>query len=220
MRIAITGAAGLVGQNLIARLKRRGPYEIVAIDKHPANTRTLRELHPDVSVVEADMAERGPWVAALKGVDAIVVGHAQIGGLVQDEFTRNNQLATDRLLEALAAQRDLYVVHISSSVVNSVAVDFYTETKKAQEAMVLAAGFSALVLRPTLMFGWFDRKHLGWLARFMQRAPVFPVPGNGQLYGSRFMSGISATLSSPHWNAERAAAPTTLAARSTSPIST
>ena len=23
------------------------------------------------------------------------------------------------------------------------------------------------------MFGWFDRKHLGWLARFMQRARYF-----------------------------------------------
>jgi nucleoside-diphosphate-sugar epimerase len=30
------------------------------------------------------------------------------------------------------------------------------------------------------MFGWFDRKHLGWLARFMKRAPVFPVPGSGK----------------------------------------
>jgi nucleoside-diphosphate-sugar epimerase len=30
------------------------------------------------------------------------------------------------------------------------------------------------------MFGWFDRKHLGWLARFMQRVPVFPIPGSGR----------------------------------------
>jgi nucleoside-diphosphate-sugar epimerase len=30
------------------------------------------------------------------------------------------------------------------------------------------------------MFGWFDRKHIGWLARFMQRIPIFPVPGNGR----------------------------------------
>jgi len=30
------------------------------------------------------------------------------------------------------------------------------------------------------MFGWFDRKHVGWLARFMQRAPVFPIPGSGR----------------------------------------
>jgi nucleoside-diphosphate-sugar epimerase len=36
-----------------------------------------------------------------------------------------------------------------------------------------------MVLRPTLMFGWFDRKHLGWLSRFMKKSPIFPVPGHG-----------------------------------------
>ena len=73
-----------------------------------------------------------------------------------------------------------YVVNISSSVVNSLAVDNYTETKKAQEQVVLASALPQIVLRPTLMFGWFDRKHVGWLARFMQRAPVFPIPGSGR----------------------------------------
>ena len=29
------------------------------------------------------------------------------------------------------------------------------------------------------MFGWFDRKHLGWLARFMKKVPIFPIPGKG-----------------------------------------
>ena len=56
-----------------------------------------------------------------------------------------------------------------------------------------------MVLRPTLMFGWFDRKHLGWLARFMQRAPVFPVPGHGRylrqpLYAGDFCAVIAACL--------------------------
>lgn len=30
------------------------------------------------------------------------------------------------------------------------------------------------------MFGWFDRKHLGWLSRFMKRVPIFPIPGHGR----------------------------------------
>lgn len=200
MKIAVTGAAGLVGQNLIARLKRRAAgHSIVAIDKHPANTRILRELHPDITVVEADIAEPGAWQASLAGVDAVVVGHAQIGGLVEAEFTRNNIVASERLMEALAGQRDVHLVHISSSVVNSAARDWYTETKKAQEKLVLAAGHPTIVLRPTLMFGWFDRKHLGWLARFMQRAPVFPIPGDGQfirqpLYAGDFCDIIIASL--------------------------
>jgi len=60
------------------------------------------------------------------------------------------------------------------------AVDFYTETKKAQEKLVRESGVPHCVLRPTLMFGWFDRKHLGWLSRFMQQVPIFPIPGSGR----------------------------------------
>ncbi len=108
---------------------------------------------------------------------------------MEAEFTSNNLVATERLLEAVAARGGCHLVHISSSVVNSVAVDYYTETKKAQEAMVLASGNPVVVLRPTLMFGWFDRKHLGWLARFMQRAPVFPIPGNGRYLRQPLFAG-------------------------------
>jgi uncharacterized protein YbjT (DUF2867 family) len=49
------------------------------------------------------------------------------------------------------------------------------------------------------MFGWFDRKHLGWLARFMQRTPVFPIPGDGRfprqpLYAGDFCDIIMACI--------------------------
>jgi nucleoside-diphosphate-sugar epimerase len=65
--------------------------------------------------------------------------------------------------------------------------------------LVAAAGFKHIVLRPTLMFGWFDRKHLGWLARFMSRVPIFPVPGSGQylrqpLYVGDFCDIIIASI--------------------------
>ena len=180
MKILVTGAAGLVGQNLIARLKTRSDLSIVALDKHPANTAILRRLHPEVEVIEADLAVDEGWETALDDVDVVVIGHAQIGGLVEAEFYRNNVDATQRLLDAIAARGGRRLVHISSSVVNSRAVDWYTESKKAQEQLVLASGNPVVVLRPTLMFGWFDRKHLGWLSRFMHRTPVFPIPGNGR----------------------------------------
>jgi nucleoside-diphosphate-sugar epimerase len=120
------------------------------------------------------------WQSALAGCDTLVIGHAQIGGLDSSEFVRNNVQATERLLEAAIQNRVPYLVNISSSVVNSMAVDDYTETKKAQEALIAASGIKQVILRPTLMFGWFDRKHLGWLGRFMQRTAVFPVPGTGR----------------------------------------
>jgi nucleoside-diphosphate-sugar epimerase len=187
-KIAITGAAGLVGQNLIPRLKARGYREIVAIDKHPANTALLRQLHPEVTVVEADLAGEGDWQRSIAGVDVIVICHAQIGGLDRAAYARNNIEATERLLAAVA-RPDVYLVHVSSSVVKSMAKDDYVWSKEAQEKLVLASGFSAIVLRPTLMFGWFDRKHLGWLARFMQRMPLFPIPGDGRYLRQPLFAG-------------------------------
>jgi nucleoside-diphosphate-sugar epimerase len=72
-------------------------------------------------------------------------------------------------------------------------------SKDAQEKLVVGSGLPAVVLRPTLMFGWFDRKHLGWLARFMQKAPLFPIPGSGRylrqpLYAGDFCDIIMACI--------------------------
>ena len=179
-KIVITGAAGLVGQNLVPRLKARGYGNITCIDKNPTNTAKLRELHPDVIAIEADLAVPGEWSEALAGCDVLVCNHAQIGALTYAPFRANNIDATEHLLTAAKLHALPYIVHLSSSVINSQARDFYTESKRAQEQLVVDSAIPCCILRPTLMFGWFDRKHLGWLARFMQRLPVFPIPGNGR----------------------------------------
>jgi nucleoside-diphosphate-sugar epimerase len=201
-KIIVTGGAGLVGQNLIERLTTRGYSHIVAIDKHPANTATLARLNPDVEVIEADLARAGTWEGEFVGADTLILNHAQIGALEEKPFLDNNVVATENVIAATRRSSIPHVVHISSSVVNSMARDFYTQSKKAQEKLVIEGGLSACVLRPTLMFGWFDRKHLGWLARFMQRAPVFPVPGDGRylrqpLYVGDFCNIIISCIERP-----------------------
>ena len=198
-KIVVTGAAGLVGQNLIVRLKQRGYGTLVGIDKHPLNTPVLRRLHPDVEVIQADLAHDDGWQQSLAGARTLIVAHAQIGGEDPKEFEDNNVLATRRLMAAAEAAGIRHIVHLSSSVVNSAAVDWYTESKKAQEQIVLDGSIPTVVLRPTLMFGWFDRKHLGWLARFMNRVPVFPIPGDGKfrrqpLYAGDFCNVIIACI--------------------------
>jgi nucleoside-diphosphate-sugar epimerase len=198
-KIVVTGAAGLMGQNLVPRLKSNGYTNIVAIDKHPTNMEVLKRFHPDVTALHVDLATDTGWEQELAGCEALVIGHAQIGGPNAAEFVRNNVDATRRLLDAAVQYKVPYLVNISSSVVNSMAIDNYTETKKAQEALVLSSGIPQVVLRPTLMFGWFDRKHLGWLARFMQRVPVFPIPGSGKylrqpLYAGDFCDIIMSSV--------------------------
>jgi len=177
--ILITGAAGLVGHNLISRIKTKKLGQIIGIDKHPINSKILARLHPDIQIVEADLAIQGSWESAFSGVDCLVINHAQIGGVDEKLFIDNNVTATENVLNAASKYGVRQIIHISSSVVNSRANDFYTDTKKMQEKLVVESGLPVCVLRPTLMFGLFDRKHLGWLARFMRKMPVFPIPGNG-----------------------------------------
>lgn len=179
-RVVITGAAGLVGQNLVLMLRERGYGDIVAVDKHAGNLEVLRGLVPEARIVVGDLAEPGEWEGLFDPETIVVVLHAQITGKHAEPFVRNNLAATGRLLAALRARGVRFVVHVSSSVVNSVADDDYTRTKVEQEAMVRSAGLPHCVLRPTLMFGWFDPKHLGWLSRFMEKTPVFPIPGDGR----------------------------------------
>ncbi|MBB3542456.1 NAD-dependent epimerase/dehydratase family protein [Rhizobium sp. BK399] len=199
-KIIITGAAGLAGQNLIARLKDKPGLKIVGIDKHPTNTALLRRMHPEIEVIEADLANPGAWSEALAGADALVLNQAQIGGLVEREFIDNNVTATKCIVAAMREHKTPYFVHISSSVVNSKADDFYTRTKTTQEQFIdTVDDIPHVVLRPTLMFGWFDRKHLGWLRRFMDRASVFPIPSDGKfirqpLYVGDFAAIIASSL--------------------------
>lgn len=179
-KVVLTGAAGLVGQNLVPMLREAGYTNLVAIDKHGHNLRLLEHLNPRVRIVEADLANRGDWEGEFEGCSTAVVLHAQITGKTADPFVRNNIEASQLVYGAIASHQVPYTVHISSSVVNSLADDDYTNTKKAQEKLFLESSLAGCVLRPTLMYGWFDPKHFGWLARFMEKAPVFPIPGHGR----------------------------------------
>jgi nucleoside-diphosphate-sugar epimerase len=48
-KIILPGGAGLVGQNLIVRLKARGYRDIIVLDKHRANLEVVRSLHPEIA---------------------------------------------------------------------------------------------------------------------------------------------------------------------------
>lgn len=179
-KIILPGGAGLVGQNLIVRLKNKGYSNLVVIDKHKTNLDILRKMHPDVKAIYADLAESGEWQNHFENAAVVVMLQAQIGSKDIKDFESNNVTSTQLILDTIKKFNVSYLVHISSSVVESSANDFYTNSKKEQERIVLESGIPCPILRPTLMFGWFDRKHLGWLSRFLQKMPVFPIPGSGR----------------------------------------
>jgi nucleoside-diphosphate-sugar epimerase len=179
-KIILCGGAGLVGQNLAHILINNGYSNITVIDKNKNNLSILKNLHPKIVDINADLSIQGEWEISFKGADIVVMLQAQIGGKDYADFQANSLNSTRNILENYKKYKLERLIHISSSVVNSLAEDFYSQTKKQQELLVHDSGISCPILRPTLMFGWFDRKHLGWLSRFMMKVPIFPIPGKGK----------------------------------------
>jgi len=151
-KVVITGAAGLVGQNLLVELKSQGYTHLVAIRQartQPGSpcagcTPTSKRSAP-ISPIPAT-GHKPSWMPTVWWQL-----HAQITGKHAALFTRNNIEATRQVIDACRRHQVKYLVHVSSSVVNSVATDDYTETKKAQEALVASSGLPHCVLRPTLI---------------------------------------------------------------------
>ncbi|MFN6338301.1 MAG: NAD-dependent epimerase/dehydratase family protein [Cyanobacteriota bacterium] len=183
MKVFLPGGAGLVGLNLIALLRERHPdWRLLVVDKKSEAVAIGRQLFPEVVFLQEDLTlvTGMEWPRAIRDCEACVMLQAEIGNTDPSQFERNNVRSTEVVLDQLRDTAIHRLVHISSSVVNSVATDLYTQTKRRQEEIVRARWPNAVVLRPTLMFGWFDRKHLGWLARFMRKSPLFPIPGSGR----------------------------------------
>ena len=182
MKIFIPGGAGLVGINLIAAINERYPnWEIIVVDKKYQSIKVAEAIFPNVKFICEDLTKdiNQNWPLDIKECDVCIMLQAEIGSKRSNLFELNNIFSTKIILKQLKIAGIKRVIHVSSSVVNSKSNDLYTHTKRKQEFLVSESFPKCVVLRPTLMFGWFDRKHLGWLANFMVKLPFFPIPGKG-----------------------------------------
>ncbi len=178
-RIVVAGGAGFVGQNLAPLLLEAG-HQVVAIDKNAANLALLARLNPGVETCAADLSEPGAWAGSLAGADAVVDLKAQIAAKDTAKFEQNNVRAQEQILDACRAHAVPHLVHLSTSAVLSVARDGYSDSKRHAEQRVHGSGVPHTILRPALMYGPFDVKHLGFIAGVMERTPLLPIPGSGR----------------------------------------
>ncbi|RJQ17658.1 NAD(P)-dependent oxidoreductase [Candidatus Woesearchaeota archaeon] len=178
-KIVVTGGAGMVGQNLIPLLIKK-QYLVIALDKNKNNLYLLKELNPDVEICLCDLSKTGNWQKLFSGAYAVVDLKAQIASKQESLFYKNNIKAQKNILQACKRHNIGNLVHASSSVVISVGKDHYTKTKTSSELLVHKSSVPHSILRPTLMYGCFDVKHLGWIASLMEKTPVLPIPGSGR----------------------------------------
>ena len=170
MRILVTGATGLLGGRLVARLVREG-HEVLALTRSPASYPTLRAA--GATPLDGDLDDPAP--PALPALDAVVHAAARFRFAgPREAFFRTNVDATARLLEASERAGARSFVYISAAGVvmdqaghpmrriDETAPTYpghfsgYLASKARAEQLVLRAdkpGFRTLAIRPPALWG-------------------------------------------------------------------
>jgi uncharacterized protein YbjT (DUF2867 family) len=150
MRVLVTGAYGLIGSAVLARVKRDG-HEVVGAGR---SVEEARRRFPDVRWIEADFARlTSPpaWLPLLTGVDAVVncVGVLQDGA--RDDLQRVHVEGTGALFDACREARVRRIVHISALGVASDGPTAFSRTKAAADAHLTQFDLDWVILRPGLV---------------------------------------------------------------------
>lgn len=176
----ITGGAGFIGLNLATIIDTK-KYHVVVIDRNQKNLDLIKEINPDITVVNADLKETDKkWTKFFKGADCVIQLQAQITSPRKEDYTANNVNSVENVLKACQKYNVKNLIHVSTSGVISVAKDNYSVTKNIGERFVMKSKTPYTILRPPMLYGRFEIKHLGYLARILDSTPILPFPGNGK----------------------------------------
>ncbi len=189
--VTIFGGSGFVGRYIARRLAKAG-WRVRVACRRPNEALFVRSYGAvgQVDPVFCNIRDDGSVRAALAGADAAVncVGTFDRGGAnsfdaVQvDGAGRIARLASEAGLGAL--------VHISALSANPAALSDYSRSKGEGEAAVLAAFPTAMILRPSVIFGNED----GFFNRFAamtRMGPILPLVGGNTRFQPVYVEDVA-----------------------------
>lgn len=176
MRVAISGAGGFVGRNVIAALLEGGSAaDIRALVRERPSAPA--ELPPGVEIREVDVTRPETLRGAFDGVDAVVHTVA-IPTERHGSFERVNAEGTRAVVREAERAGVRRIVHVSAIGASPESPYPFLRTKGAGQAAVEASAIPHVVLRPSILFGpgddFFPR------LRFSLRFPIVPLPDGGK----------------------------------------
>lgn len=174
----VTGAAGVMGARMCARLRRAG-FEVRALVL-PGDPLLSRLDGLGCEVREGNVADAASLGGVCDGVDlvyhlaAVIVSHdASVFESVNLEGTRN--VATEAKRSGVR-----HFVYVSSASVTYPKLTRYADSKLAAEAVVRASGVPFTIVRPTLVYERGGGQEIMMFLDYLRRFPVVPFVGTGR----------------------------------------
>lgn len=190
--VTIYGGSGFVGRYIARAMAQQGWRVRVAV-RRPNQALFVKpygvvgQVEPVFCNIRDDASVR----AAMLGADAVVncVGTFDRGGRNNFDAVQNQGAA--RIARIAAEQGVGALVHISAIGADANGASLYAQSKAAGEAAVTAAFPSAVILRPSVVFGPED-KFFNRFAGMSRLGPVLPVVGGKTMFQPVYVEDVAA----------------------------
>ena len=166
--IALTGATGFIGRNLVRRLTSTG-WQIRALVR--PSSQDSPQVEVTVEWIDGDLGDPDSLRRLVSGVDAIVHCAGAVRGASQAHFNRVNVDGVARLVQVAREQHQLpRFLLISSLAAREPHISPYAASKRqGEEALVAASGeMDWTTFRPPAVYGPGDKELLPlfrWIGR-------------------------------------------------------
>ncbi|MEO1242304.1 MAG: NAD-dependent epimerase/dehydratase family protein [Pseudomonadota bacterium] len=161
--ILVVGAGGPFGFEIVRNLRALN-YSVTATYRTPRPEAVKRLQRLDAQTSQLDLADETALEALLETADAAI-------------FTPI--LTVSRIASALIADRFPAVFFSSNNAAIDFEADIYARLRAAEEEVHKHAP-QAVILRPTMIYGYPGDGNLARLMRTMRRSPIAPMLGDGK----------------------------------------
>ncbi|MES2433296.1 MAG: complex I NDUFA9 subunit family protein [Pseudomonadota bacterium] len=189
--VTIYGGSGFVGRYIARRMAKEG-WRVRVACRRPNEALFVKPYGTpgQVDPVFCNIRDDASVLAAMAGSDAVVncVGTFDRGG--KNNFTAVQSEGAGRIARLAAQQGVPALVHISAIGADVNGASLYAQSKGAGEAAVLAAFPTAMILRPSVIFGNED----GFFNRFGAMArlgPILPLVGGNTKFQPVYVDDVA-----------------------------
>jgi NADH dehydrogenase len=189
--VTIFGGSGFVGR-YVARAMAKEGWRVRVACRRPNEALFVKPygVPGQVEPVACNIRDDASVRAVIRGADAVVNCVGILNGLGKNTFDAVQATGAGRIARIAAEEGAGQLVHVSAIGADPQSDSDYARTKAEGEAAVLAAFPTAVILRPSIIFGTED----GFFNRFaaMTRlGPILPVVGAGTRFQPVYVDDVA-----------------------------
>jgi uncharacterized protein YbjT (DUF2867 family) len=200
--VTVFGGSGFVGSQIVRALAKRGLRIRVAV-RNPGRGYRLRMLGDvgQIEIVQANLRHPVSVARALEGAEGAVNAVGVLYESGRQKFHTLHAMGVRTVAEAARARGVSRFVQVSAIGADPQSPAKYARTKAIGEAAVRDVIPSAVIVRPSVVFGQ-DDHFFNFFATLASRSPVLPLIGGGAtrfqpVFVTDVAAAVAAALTNP-----------------------